>query len=137
MRVSIAIGIVGGLVDIASGFLFLVDAYTKGPTMAMMGPSSEVWGGLLLLLALGAIVLLTTLLMTSERGMRSPATFRVLMLVYGVVMLIIGAAMIAQLYSMTSGSFLSGGAMIAVGAAMLVSAAAMGPAPGNAMPPRP
>ena len=136
MRVSIAIGIVGGLVDIASGFLLLVDAYTKGPTMAMMGPSSEVWGGLLLL-ALGAIVLLTTLLMTSERGMRSPATFRVLMLVYGVVMLIIGAAMIAQLYSMTSGSFLSGGAMIAVGAAMLVSAAAMGPAPGNAMPPRP
>lgn len=136
MRVSIAIGIVGGLVDIASGFLLLVVAYTKGPTMAMMGPSSEVWGGLLLL-ALGAIVLLTTLLMTSERGMRSPATFRVLMLVYGVVMLIIGAAMIAQLYSMTSGSFLSGGAMIAVGAAMLVSAAAMGPAPGNAMPPRP
>ena len=136
MRVSIAIGIVGGLVDIASGFLLLVDAYTKGPTMAMMGPSSEVWGGLLLL-ALGAIVLLTTLLMTSERGMRSPAAFRVLMLVYGVVMLIIGAAMIAQLYSMTSGSFLSGGAMIAVGAAMLVSAASMGDAMGRAMPPRP
>jgi hypothetical protein len=89
--------------------------------MGMM-PSPGVWGGLLLL-AMGVVVLVTTLLMLGDWGMRFPAIFRVLMVVYGIAMLIIGVAMVAQVFPMTSGFLLSGGMMVIVGAAMLVSAA--------------
>lgn len=136
MKASVIIGIAGGLVDLVSGSVLLADASSRGSLMGMMGPSSSTWGGLLLL-ALGIVVLVTTLLMMGERGTRAPATFRLLMFVYGIAMLSVGASMIAQLFSMTSGSLLSGGVMIGVGAAMLVSAASMRDAMGRAVPPRP
>lgn len=136
MKASVIIGIAGGLVDLVSGSVLLADASSRGSLMGMMGPSSSTWGGLFLL-ALGIVVLVTTLLMMGEWGRRAPATFRLLMFVYGIAMLSVGASMIAQLFSMTSGSLLSGAVMIVVGAAMLVSAASMGDAMGGAMPPRP
>lgn len=136
MKVSVVIGIAGGLVDLVSGSVLLADASSRGSLMEMMGPSSSTWGGLFLL-ALGIVVLVTTLLMMGEWGRRVPAAFRLLMFVYGIAMLGVGASMIAQLFSMTSGSLLSGAAMIVIGAAMIVSASSMGDAMGRAMPLRP
>ncbi len=134
MRLSIAIGILGGLADLVSGFVLLADSYTGGPSMGMMGPSSGVWGGIFLM-ALGISVLVTTTLMAGVWGARSPAMFRALMVLYGVAMLGIGVAMLARLFSMTSGFVLSGGAMIVLGAAMLFSAAMMKPAMGRSTSP--
>jgi hypothetical protein len=121
LRASVGVGIVGGIVDLASGFTLLAGPNSGAPPMGMM-PSPGVWGGLLLL-AMGVVVLVTTLLMLGDWGMRFPAIFRVLMVVYGIAMLIIGVAMVAQVFPMTSGFLLSGGMMVIVGAAMLVSAA--------------
>ena len=78
------------------------------------------------LLALGAIVFLTGVYVLVTRVMEHRSTVRLLMIVYGVTMLVLGAGMIGQLFNiMMQGSTVSGIAMILVGLAMLYSGSQM------------
>jgi uncharacterized membrane protein HdeD (DUF308 family) len=75
-----------------------------------------------LLVALGAIVLLTGVYMFASKRMKHHSWAGLLMICYGVIMLILGVAMIGQLFSfMMQGSMVSGITMIFLGLAMLYS----------------
>jgi len=90
----------------------------------MMSASSALAG--YSLLALGAIVFLTGVYVLVTRVMEHRSTVRLLMIVYGVAMLVLGAGMIGQLFNiMMQGSTVSGVAMILVGLAMLYSGSQM------------
>ena len=90
----------------------------------MMSASSALAG--YSLLALGAIVFLTGMYMLVTRVMEHRSTIGLLMIVYGVAMLVLGAGMIGQLFNiMMQGSTVSGIAMILVGLAMLYSGSQM------------
>jgi len=79
-----------------------------------------------LLLALGAIVFLTGVYVLFTRMMEHRSRVGLLMVVYGVAMLVLGAGMIGQLFNiMMQGSTVSGIAMILVGLAMLYSGSQM------------
>ena len=78
------------------------------------------------LLALGAIVFLTGVYVLATRMMKHRSTIGLLMIVYGAVMLVLGAGMIGQLFNiMMQGSTVSGVTMILVGLAMLYSGSQM------------
>jgi uncharacterized membrane protein HdeD (DUF308 family) len=90
----------------------------------MMSASSALAG--YSLLALGAIVFLTGVYVLVTRVMKHRSTIGLLMIVYGVAMLVLGAGMIGQLFNiMMQGSTVSGVAMILVGLAMLYSGSQM------------
>jgi hypothetical protein len=86
------------------------------------------------LLALGAIVFLTGVYVLVARMMEHRSMIGLLMTVYGVVMLVLGAGMIRQLFNiMMQGSTVSGITMILVGLAMLYSGSQMTRTPGEKM----
>jgi len=114
---SAVIGIVGGVVDLVAGFALLQSAGMAEP---MMGPSVATWGAYFLLV-LGAVVLLSGLYLLTSHMMKNRSTIGALMLLYGVIMLILGAAMLRQMFSMVQGSTLSGAVMLVMGVAMLYS----------------
>jgi len=69
---------------------------------------------------------LTGVYVLVTRVMEHRSTVRLLMIVYGVAMLVLGAGMIGQLFNiMMQGSTVSGVAMILVGLAMLYSGSQM------------
>jgi uncharacterized membrane protein len=110
---SAAIGVVGGLVDLVAGLALL---QPKG----MMVSSTAVWGGYFLLI-LGSIVLLTGLYLLTAHMMKNRSTIGGPMVVYGVIMLVLGVAMLGQVFSMMQGSTLSGSVMLVMGMLMLYS----------------
>jgi hypothetical protein len=115
---SAAIGLVGGIVDMIAGFALLQSAgMAEEP---MMVPSLATWGGYFLV-ALGGIVLLTALYLLTSRMMRNSSVIGSLMVLYGGIMLILGVAMLGQVFSMMQGSTLSGVVMLVIGVAMLYS----------------
>jgi uncharacterized membrane protein len=116
-RVSGVIGVVGGLVDIIAGAVFLQQPMEVQPMMEF-SPTS--WIGYFLL-ALGIIVLLSGLYVLTARMMKGRSTFGWLMILYGIVMLALGGGMLGQIFSMMQGSAISGTVMIVVGLAMLYS----------------
>jgi uncharacterized membrane protein HdeD (DUF308 family) len=116
-RFSGAIGVVGGLVDIIVGAVILQQPMGNQPMMEL-SPSS--WIGYFLL-ALGIIVLLSGLYVLTARMMTRRSVFGWLMIVYGVVMLVLGAGMLGQMFSMMQGFVISGTVMIVIGLAMLYS----------------
>lgn len=85
-----------------------------------MGLLPSAVGGYLLLV-LGAIVFLTGLFMLRIRMMRHRSGFGLLLLIYGVIMLILGFAVVEQIFFMMQGLTLSRRAMIIVRLAMLYS----------------
>ena len=91
--------------------------------MGMM-PSGPLWIGYVLV-ALGIIVLLSGLYMFAAQMMKNRAMFGWLMIIYGMIMLFIGFAMINGMGAMMQGSMLSGTVMIFVGVAMLFSGYSM------------
>ncbi len=110
---SAAIGIIGGFVDVVAGLVLLQPA-------GMMVSSTARWGGYFLL-TLGLIVLLTGLYLLTSHMMKNRSTIRMLMLLYGLIMLVLGVAMLAQVFSMMQGSTLSGSVMLLMGVLMLYS----------------
>lgn len=110
---SAAIGVVGGIVDIVAGLALLRPA-------GMMVSSTATWGGYFLLI-LGSIVLLTGLYLLTSHMMKNRSTIGGLMVLYGVIMLVLGVAMLGQLFSMMQGSTLSGSVMLLMGVLMLYS----------------
>jgi drug/metabolite transporter (DMT)-like permease len=122
-EISGVIGLIGGLIDAFVGLLIL-QRNPNGMGSPMMSASSALAG--YSLLALGAIVFLTGVYVLVTRVMEHRSTVRLLMIVYGVTMLVLGAGMIGQLFNiMMQGSTVSGIAMILVGLAMLYSGSQM------------
>ena len=95
--------------------------------MTMMPTASETLSflGGAGLLALGAIVLGTAVLMSRPGPVGRGRVFGGLMLLYGVLMLAIAGAMLAQVFPMMEGALYSGIAMIVLGVAMLISGGTM------------
>ncbi len=123
MRFGVLIGIVGGALDLVVGLLLLSTASMASSGAGMAFPRE--YAGGFLVLVLGGAVWVTTLYMQT-RPMNASRPFRVPpMLVYGVLMLSLGAAMFARLFPLMQGADLSGAAMIAIGLAMVYSGARM------------
>ena len=121
-KVSATIGVVGGVIDLVVGFVSLQQSM-PGSSMGMM-PSGPLWIGYFLV-TLGIIVLLSGLYMFAAQMMKNRAMFEWLMILYGIIMLFIGFAMINGMVAMMQGSILSGAVMIFVGVAMLFSGFSM------------
>src|SRR3989442_1092371 len=115
-RVSIVLGIVGGALDLGVGLLILA----TGPmaSSAAMGITVAYVGAILLLL-LGGVILGSTVQMIGSRKTPRRRSEGLLMFVYGVLMLMVGAAMIGRLFPTMQAPEVSGAAMIGVGLAML------------------
>ena len=121
--VSIVLGIVGGALDLGAGLLILATV-----PMASSGTGMGVtWGyvGAILLLLLGGAVLGTTVQMIGMRKTPRRRSEGFLKIVYGVLMLVAGLAMIGRVLPMMQAPDVSGGAMIAVGLGMLYVGATM------------
>lgn len=131
---SALLAIVGGFADLVAGWALMVSVppmmpitvplgETTLPTMMPVGRSTLVVS--YFLLALGAIVLVTGVSMFYAKMMMHRLSFGRLMVVYGVIMLVLGAGMIGNLFSMMQGSAISGAAMLVLGVAMLYSGSSM------------
>jgi drug/metabolite transporter (DMT)-like permease len=116
-RVSGLVGVVGGLVDIIVGAILLQQPMETQPMM-QFSPTS--WVGYFLL-ALGVIVLLSGMYVLAARMMKRRTAFGMLMILYGIVMLALGAGMLGQMLFMMQGFVISGTVMIIIGLAMLYS----------------
>src|SRR5947209_4719955 len=121
--VSIVLGIAGGSLDLGVGLLILATA-PMASTETGMGVT---WGylGAILLLVLGGVVLGGTVQMIGMRKTPRRRSEGFLMMVYGVLMLSAGLAMLGRVLPMMQASDASGGAMIAVGLGMLDVGATM------------
>ena len=122
-RVSIVLGLAGGALDLGVGVFFLATV-PMASTEVGMG-ATWVYVGAVLLLLLGGAVVGSTVQMI---GMRKPSERRsegLSMIVYGVLMLVAGLAMLGRVLPMMQAPDASGGAMIAVGLAMLYVGATM------------
>jgi len=122
-RYSILLGVIGGALDLGVGLLLLTTVPMASAETGM-GVSWAYIGSILLFL-LGGAVLGSTFQMI---GMRSAARRRSqgsLMIVFGALMFVVGAAMLGRVFPVMQGSVPSGGAMIAVGVGMLYVGATM------------
>jgi len=121
--VSIVLGIVGGALDLGVGLLILATVPMASSDTGM----GVTWGyvGAILLLLLGGAVLGTTVQMIGMRTTPRRRSHGFLMIVYGVLMLVAGLAMIGRVLPMMQAPDVSGGAMIAVGLGMLYVGATM------------
>jgi hypothetical protein len=113
------IGLIGGLLDFASAS-FLLLGQGGNPSM-MNGSSVSVYGWAAALIALGVVVIVTSVLSVVSVGIRFGRVFAILMTAYGVTMMIIGAAMTAGYIMATDVSIIYSYGMFLVGAAMLVN----------------
>jgi len=133
-RQSALLAVVGGVVDMVAGGTLLGSpppmmpitvplGETNLPTMMPIGQSVLALG--YFLLGLGVLVFLTGVYMFFRKMMMHRSLFGLLMIGYGIIMLVLGAGMIGNLFSMMQGSALSGTVMLVVGVAMLYSGATM------------
>jgi uncharacterized membrane protein HdeD (DUF308 family) len=120
--VSIVLGIAGGALDLAVGLVILA----TGPMASSDGMGvSAAYVGAILLLLLGGIILGNTVQMIGSRRSPRRRSEGFLMIAYGVVMLVAGAAMLGRLLPTMQAPEVSGAAMIAVGLAMVYVGATM------------
>lgn len=123
-KFSAWIGIVGGIIDLAVGASLIQSQPGPMGTQSMMSVSAGSSTGYAVL-ALGIVVLMTGLYLLVTRMMQHRQGFGLLMILYGLVMLVLGAGMIGQMFMMMQASLTSGIVMIVVGLAMLYSGADM------------
>ena len=121
--VSIVLGIAGGALDLGVGLLILASS----PMASTETGLGVTWGyvGAILLLLLGGVVLGSTVQMVGMRKTPRRRSEGFLMIVYGVLMLAAGLAMLGRVLPMMQSSDASGGAMIAVGLGMVYVGATM------------
>src|SRR2546422_967599 len=120
--VSVVLGIVGGTLDLGVGLLILA----SGPMASSDGMGvSGAYVGAILLLLLGGVILGSTAQMIGTRQSPRRRSQGFLMIVYGVLMLVAGAAMLGRLLPTMQAPDVSGAAMIGVGLAMLYVGAMM------------
>ena len=120
--VSVVLGIVGGAIDLGVGLLILA----TGPMASSDGIGvTGAYVGAILLLLLGGIILGSTVQMIGTRNTPRRRSEGFLMIVYGVLMLVAGAAMLGRLFPAMQAPEVSGAVMIGVGLAMLYVGATM------------
>src|SRR3989449_4929972 len=120
--VSVVLGIVGGTLDLGVGLLILA----SGPMASSDGMGvSGAYVGAILLLLLGGVILGSTAQMIGTRQSPRRRSQGFLMIVYGVLMLVAGAAMLGRFLPTMQAPDVSGAAMIGVGLAMLYVGATM------------
>jgi hypothetical protein len=122
---GMVLGFAGALLDFYSGYLLLTHAGMERPGMGAItenGASGPVWG--VGIVALGAVLAVTTLATVSSMGTRK-RELGALMLVYGAAMLFIGASMYEGITSMGQGSLFPASGMFLVGALMVANGAMM------------
>src|SRR2546428_8233683 len=121
--VSIVLGIAGGALDLGVGLLILASS-PMASTETGMGVT---WGyvGAILLLLLGGVVLGSTLQMVGMRRTPRRRSEAFLMIVYGVLMLSAGLAMLGRVLPMIQAPEASGRAITPVGLGMLYVGATM------------
>jgi hypothetical protein len=113
------LGLIGGLLDFASASLLLLG---QGNSTGMMNESlvpTYVW--VAVLLVLGVVVIVTSIFSVVSIGIRFGRVFSLLMIVYGILMMIIGAAMTTGYIMAADVSTIYSYGMIIVGAAMVVN----------------
>lgn len=110
--------------DLGVGLLLLLTAPMSSTGDGMAAAPGNA-GGILLLL-LGGAVLATAIYMSATLMAANRRALGPIMLLYGLLMLFAGVAMIARWFPMMPGSELLAGAMIVVGVGMLYSGAVMG-----------
>jgi hypothetical protein len=117
------IGIVGGVIDLASGTSLLLNGTQTGPMgETTLTPQNEAVA--LGLYVLGIIVIASAAMLIVAAGRRHSNFLSGLMVVYGIVMLLIGGAMAGGLISMMNTS-LYGYAMLVIGLLMILSGSLM------------
>ena len=116
---SAVIGIVGGVIDLVAGVVLIQPTMMLGGASTMV-PMMGLWVGYFLV-ALGLVVLLTGVYLVFARMMMNRSFVGLLMLTYGVIMVVLGTAMLRNLVPMMQGSTLSGVAMLGSGILMLYS----------------
>src|SRR5437879_1382375 len=110
--VSVVLGIVGGTLDLGVGLLILA----SGPMASSDGMGvSGAYVGAILLLLLGGVILGSTAQMIGTRQSPRRRSQGFLMIVYGFLMLVAGAAMLGRLLPTMQAPDVSGAAMIGVG----------------------
>src|SRR2546427_126192 len=109
--VSVVLGIVGGTLDLGVGLLILA----SGPMASSDGMGvSGAYVGAILLLLLGGVILGSTAQMIGTRQSPRRRSQGFLMIVYGFLMLVAGAAMLGRLLPTMQAPDVSGAAMIGV-----------------------
>ncbi|MFQ6011982.1 MAG: hypothetical protein ACE5KG_07400 [Nitrososphaerales archaeon] len=118
--IGFILSLVGAILDFSSGTLIFQgpSSMSMGGEMSMQPMISAGVAWPILLYSLGAILLATGLLGLTKIGKERMRLFGGLMVLYGIVMLVIGGAMIAGVTLMMSG-IISGVAMLFIGAAMI------------------
>jgi uncharacterized membrane protein HdeD (DUF308 family) len=120
--VSILLGVIGGALDLGVGLLILA----TGPMASSNGTGvTGAYVGSILLLLLGGITLGSTVQMIGSRKTPRRRSEGFLMIIYGVLMLVAGAAMLGRLFPTMQAPEASGAAMIGVGLAMVYFGATM------------
>jgi hypothetical protein len=123
------IGLIGGLLDFASASFLLLGQ--GGSSSITNGSSVSIYGWAAVLIALGVLVIATSVLSVGSAGTRFGRVFAILMTIYGGTMMLIGAAMTVGYIAATDVSMIYSSGMFLVGAAMLVNGIMMSR---NAMP---
>ena len=114
---GIILGLAGALLDFYSGYTLLaVPAMGVNEMGVTQGTPGVVWG--FGVVALGVVLLVTTLASIASRGARRMGDFGALMTVYGAVMLFVGSFMLLGFTQMMTGAAPTGAGMIAVGVLM-------------------
>jgi len=119
---SIALGILGGALDLAVGLLILA----TGPMASSngMGVTAGYVGAILLLL-LGGVILGSTVQMIGSRKTPRRRSEGFLMILYGVLMIPTGLAMLGRLFPAMQAPEAFGATMVVVGLAMIYIGATM------------
>jgi len=112
------LGLIGGLLDLASASLLIVGQ--SGATSTVSGTASPyVWAAILTVL--GVAVVATSVVSVMSVGIQYGRVFSLLMIVYGVSMMIIGAALTTGYIMAQDVSTIYSYGMVIVGAAILVN----------------
>lgn len=131
MRVTSAfgfiLGLAGAFLDLLSGYLILSNSMMPANDMNIMIPtySSTGLAWSIGLFALGALLLVSVLVSSTNTGMSHMGLVGGLMILYGFVMMLIGGAMLFRVTPMMSDYLSSSTGMFVVGALMIVNGSFM------------
>jgi hypothetical protein len=128
LAVALILALVGAAFDFASGYLII--ASTMQPALIGMGMNIEsihtsAYGWGIGISAMGIVLIVTAFLSLTQLGKNKMGTFGILMISYGIIMLILGAAMYQQVTPAMKGAIVSGIGMFVVGALMIFNGAMM------------
>lgn len=117
---GLVLSLAGAVLDLASGTAML-----RGSVMGTAASDRAVLAWAVVLYSLAALLVVSGILGASSAGMRRMRMVGALMLIYGFVMVAIGALMYGGYAPMMGDQLLSSSGMLAVGCLMVVNGALM------------